>query len=72
MRIRTLLRRASGTRSVVRLAGGAMLLLEQQRVLVEEHPVTLTMREWQLLECLVWPTACDAGIQPLILTSTGR
>lgn len=52
VRIRTLLRRSSGVRSVVRLVGGAMLYIEKQRVLIEESPVTLTMREWQLLECL--------------------
>lgn len=51
-RIRTLLRRASGAKSFVRLAGGAALHLERQRVLLESEEVPLTLREWQVLECL--------------------
>ena len=51
-RIRTLLRRASGVKSFVQLAGGAALHLERQRVLLESGEVALTLREWQILECL--------------------
>lgn len=51
-RIRTLLRRASGARTFVRLVGGAELHLERQRVLWESGEVSLTLREWQVLECL--------------------
>lgn len=52
VRIRTLLRRASGVPSFVTLAGGATLHLERQRVLREEVEIALTGREWQILECL--------------------
>ncbi len=52
MRVRTLLRRASGTPTFVTLMGGATLHIERQRVLVETIEITLTMREWQILECL--------------------
>ena len=52
MRIRTLLRRASGTRSVVRLAGGATLYFETQRILLEESLVTLTTEENLILRSL--------------------
>ncbi|MGC4046154.1 MAG: response regulator transcription factor [Armatimonas sp.] len=51
-RIRTLLRRATQAPSFVRLAGGATLHLDRQRVLWNEEEVTLTGREWQILECL--------------------
>ena len=75
-RIRTLLRRVRGTRSVLKLAGGGVVRLEQQRVLVEECPVPLTMREWQLLECLalagervvsrnvLWESVWESGAIP--------
>ncbi len=51
-RIRTLLRRSRGVNSFVQLAGGAALHLERQRVLLESGEVSLTLREWQVLECL--------------------
>jgi DNA-binding response OmpR family regulator len=52
VRVRMLLRRTSGTPTFLTLAGGAMLHIERQRVLIEGIGIALTMREWQILECL--------------------
>ena len=76
VRIRTLLRRASGAGSFVALAGGAALQMERQRVQREEVEIVLTMREWQLLECLalasgrivsrhaLWEKVWESGAAP--------
>ena len=76
MRIRTLLRRSSGARPVMRLEGGAILNLGTQQVQLDATEVTLTMREWQILECLalaagrivsrnvLWESVWESGAAP--------
>lgn len=76
MRIRTLLRRSSGVRPVMRLEGGANLNLGTQQVQLDATEVTLTMREWQILECLafaagrivsrnvLWESVWESGAAP--------
>lgn len=76
MRIRTLLRRSSGVRPVMRLEGGAILNLGTQQVQLDAIEVTLTMREWQILECLalaagrivsrnvLWESVWESGATP--------
>ncbi|WP_309706802.1 response regulator transcription factor [Armatimonas sp.] len=76
MRIRTLLRRSSGARPVMRLEGGALLNLGTQQVQLDATEVTLTMREWQILECLalaagrivsrnvLWESVWESGAAP--------
>jgi len=76
MRIRTLLRRSSGARPVMRLEGGASLNLGTQQVQMDATEVTLTMREWQILECLalaagrivsrnvLWESVWESGATP--------
>lgn len=76
MRIRTLLRRSSGARPVIRLEGGAILNLGIQQVQMDATEVTLTMREWQILECLalaagrivsrniLWESVWESGATP--------
>lgn len=76
MRIRTLLRRSSGARPVMRLEGGAILNLGTQQVQLDATEVTLTMREWQILECLalaagrivsrnvLWESVWESGAIP--------
>jgi two-component system response regulator BasR len=76
MRIRTLLRRSSGVRPVMRLEGGTILNLGTQQVLLDATEVTLTMREWQILECLalaagrivsrnvLWESVWESGAAP--------
>lgn len=76
MRIRTLLRRSSGARPVMRLEGGAILNLGTQQLQSDATEVTLTMREWQILECLalaagrivsrniLWESVWESGATP--------
>ena len=60
----------------MRLEGGAILNLGTQQVLLDAMEFTLTMREWQILECLalaagrivsrnvLWESVWESGATP--------
>ena len=52
-RIRAILRRAGAGNAPLILEGGTTVDLGRQRIIAEGAEVILTMREWQILECLL-------------------
>ena len=75
-RIRAILRRAGAGRSIVSLEGGAIVDMGRQRIIKDDAEAFLTMREWQILECLLhqrgritprlqlWESVWEAGATP--------